>query len=104
MLSDYTRHFEEVYNKGEQDGIELGILKTKVHIVAWILDKGAYKSANDLARYILSLKMRDIVNESSLALDETSISLPPVMPFESSDYVNKGENTYSKTENKIPDL
>lgn len=100
MINDYARHFEELYSKGEQDGIELGILKTKVHIVTWLLDKGVYKNANDIAIYILSLKTEDIINEPPMAADIDTMSSPPVDTNIVND-TNKGENTYSEPENEV---
>jgi hypothetical protein len=53
-------HATEAYDKGKQDGIEHGINLTKICIAKWLLDKGAYKSATEILKYILSLSNKDI--------------------------------------------
>lgn len=100
MSNDYTRYFEEVYEKGEQAGIDLGVLKTKVHLVKWLLDNGAYKRGEDVARYILSLKTEDIIKEPSMTADIDTISSPSVNTNIVND-TNEGESTYREPENEV---
>lgn len=56
-------HNADAYDRGKQDGIEQGILLTKIHIVKWLLNEGQYKVADHIAKHILSLSSNDIVKE-----------------------------------------